>query len=201
MGRKPVIINPLSGKRLKKLIAEQKTTQDELANALRFSKKTVNGWCTGRSSITYQNALAIHNLYPAYSVEWLLGQSEYPNALSHIDAVSASLSHESELLYSGLFAFARLGGYKINIKDMRNSTVDEYLDFIKAGIEFEKDGICFSLGFQELNDMGNDLLVLLEQWLSRRMDRAEPSLLRIISEWHKRRQMIRIEVEHEEDNN
>lgn len=67
---------------LRQLLKEQGLYQYELAAVLGTTEVTVSRWATGHQPIAKKNAQKIHERWPEYRVEWLLGLVEENDPLA-----------------------------------------------------------------------------------------------------------------------
>lgn len=113
MSRIPDEIKAKSADHLKKLIAENRLKKGEFAQSIGRSAQTVSAMVKGSGPVTERTARAINALYPDYSVEWLMGLAEYPNALAESIAAIDQSKRDATLLREGFRTLATLMGYTI----------------------------------------------------------------------------------------
>lgn len=77
MGRPSKKINPKCGQRLKIILKEQNTTQQQLSEMIHLTQVTISNIICGKASLTDENADAIHVIFPQYRLQWLLGYDDY----------------------------------------------------------------------------------------------------------------------------
>ena len=88
MGRPQVDIKPIQAERLKQVIRCEGLTQTALAEKISVSQQTVSKIINGSVSLTQGVAERIHDLFPCYSVGWLLGFEDYlDGAPEYVDYV------------------------------------------------------------------------------------------------------------------
>lgn len=73
MSRNKVPIEPIRGKRLKKLIEDQGLTQKEFADKVNLTQQTVSKIINGKANLTEGVAREIVELFPSYGYEYLMG--------------------------------------------------------------------------------------------------------------------------------
>lgn len=82
-----------SAERFKSLLKEKNMQQKALASLLHVSEQTVSHWSKGTARITEDNAVRIVKLLmenpDRYSVDWLLGKSDYRTELSYREGSEA----------------------------------------------------------------------------------------------------------------
>ena len=79
------------------------------AEMIGLAENSLNKIISGNSNLTEANAERIHQLFPEYSVDWLLGKSKYMNSLEKL----AFEDVESSLLGDAFYTFASLNGFTI----------------------------------------------------------------------------------------
>ena len=90
MARKKTLIDPKHAERMRTILSETKLSQSKLAemtskgtNSKGFSyglnQRTISKIVLGKQRTTQDIANEIHKVLPQYSVEWILGLSEYRN--------------------------------------------------------------------------------------------------------------------------
>lgn len=158
MGRKTVEINPICGKRVKQIIKEQKITQKELAKKIYLSEKTVSHMINGESSVTKPTAKAIHDLYPEYLTEWILGLTDNKNKLEVFRSALTQAQEEADLLDTGLFSFVKVNGYEIEATcPDQDGEISSIINAINSGFTFTKDGESVQMTLEDLRAFENDI--------------------------------------------
>ena len=72
-------LKPIQARHLKHLLTSEGISHTTLANTIEVSTVTVSRWVNAKTAISQHNAGVIHSKYPNYSIEYLLGYSEYRN--------------------------------------------------------------------------------------------------------------------------
>lgn len=142
-------INPKSGKRLKELIAEQKTTQEKLSEKLGCTPQHLSLIVVGKKRLTEENARTVAKIYPHIRYEWLMGWDDYKTKLDYeyaqiMDEVEEIEKESSEVIdrEEDALAMIREIGYRIasnntekrkDVKEMRE--IFESYDFIDRHME------------------------------------------------------------------
>lgn len=113
MRNSTVELKVISAKHLKQLLAETGVGKKELADRIGRSAQAISALVGGKSMMSEKTAQLINGIYPDYSVEWLTGHAEYPNA--HAEAVAAinQTKRESALLEEGFRCLGELMGYTV----------------------------------------------------------------------------------------
>ena len=108
-------INPLWGERLKIICEENKISQSELASSIFISQQTISKIVNGKASLTLPTAQRIIDLFPqrGYSLDWLLGNSNYKTMFDMVRAIGAKEERNFDLLFSGLSSLAEYKGFTI----------------------------------------------------------------------------------------
>ncbi len=162
MSRNKQIININSQNRclsrIKTLCRDVGITQEELAEKLDISVQQVSRLSTGRSRLTYQRAKDIQSLYPQYSIEWLMGDSENKNIEEELDSVISNLSEENRLLLTGLQAFAKLSGYTIDpITEHSADPLIQLIHSLTSGYRISMGDNYIELSIIEMNIFQNEI--------------------------------------------
>ncbi len=76
MSKKPSNIKPICATNLKKLMIEEGLTQTKFSEKIHVSQQTTSKILNLKSSLTESLATHITEIFPKYSVEWLLGYSD-----------------------------------------------------------------------------------------------------------------------------
>ena len=164
MARPRAKINDKRCMRLKQLIGERKITQTQLSEETGISQQAISAMVQGKANVTETTSAAIVRLFPEYSTEWLLGFSDYKNNKEKFRSVIARGQDESNLLLSGLIAFARLTEYKIDLtypaKNMY--TVEERLKIAREGYTISHNNASIRLSIDEMNAFENEVCDFVE---------------------------------------
>lgn len=76
MPKKAIIINPISGKRLKDVLKENHKTQREIAKELNYVEQHISAIIHGRKNLTPETAKEISRILPV-RFEYLMGYDDY----------------------------------------------------------------------------------------------------------------------------
>ena len=103
MGRKKVIINPESGKRLSAWLKEANVTQAELAASLHYTQQHISNIATGQKNLGYDLAEYISENIPNREgehvrIEYLLGKDDFKTDGSRIHAIHETIQKRSDLI-------------------------------------------------------------------------------------------------------
>lgn len=164
MSRPTGEIKVLRCKRLKQFIRETGITQKQLSNETNISQQSISAMIQEKANVTELTAQIIAAKYPEYSVEWLLGFSDYKNATEKNLAVISRARHAGDLLFEGLNAFAELAGYHITLASpvQNKSTVEVALKMVRDGYKFSHNGISIQLSLEEMNAFENEVCDFVE---------------------------------------
>ncbi len=118
MGRPRRDIDAERGKRLKTIIEEQKITQKRLAELIHISPETLSNIINGKANLTEDNARRIVDLYPEYSLFWLLGLDRPKTAIENAQHVidKANTMYRDQK-YSAYLRILNDLGYDTNLSD------------------------------------------------------------------------------------
>ena len=174
--KKKQIINPLPGKRLKQLLNETRTTQKQLSAKIFLSQQTISQIVTGAASLTPSNAQRIVELFPDYSIEWLLGLSDYKNQREKNIENLKKILHDGDLLETGFCTLASLKGFEISNPYERMPKilpVEEMMKQFKEGYSISniQGDTCF-ISVEEMNHLQNDVCDYIEYRLNRWMKKG-----------------------------
>lgn len=174
MPRPKAKINPICGKRLKELCETEGITQVQLAKEVFLSQQTVSKIIKGHSSMTEETARRVHDKYPAYPFEWLMGYSDYKTTGELLANTISQCQREGDLLMVGFRAFAQLSGYDIKFTspptlhgEKRSAPVEEWLKMVKDGYTIYGNGKTATISIEELNRLQNEICDFVEFKLNR----------------------------------
>lgn len=174
--KKKQIINPLPGKRLKQLLNETRTTQKQLSAKIFLSQQTISQIVTGAASLTPSNAQRIVELFPDYSLEWLLGLSDYKNQKEKNIETFNKIQRDGSSLEAGFYILASLKGFEISnpVERMPEIVhVEEMMKQVKEGYSIRniQGETCF-ISVEEMNHLQNDVCDYIEYRLNRWMKKG-----------------------------
>lgn len=179
MPRPKAKINPICGKRLKELCEAEGITQVQLAKEVFLSQQTVSKIIKGHSSLTEDTAHRIHDKYPAYPFEWLMGYSNYKTNAEHLADVLSQCQKEGELLMVGLQAFAQLSGYTITftspvlLDDQRKAPAEAWLKMFREGYTISNGEKSATISLEEMNRFQNEICDFVEFKLKRICEKSD----------------------------
>ena len=108
-------------------LSEQGISQKDFAEMVGVSQVTVSNWKRGKQGINPSNAELINSFFREYSVEYLLGYSEYQNEQSEKTARAfQDLSVKECVEY-----LAKNQGFQVSAQGLFNP--DEYRELVKDG--------------------------------------------------------------------
>lgn len=164
----------ISSLHLKRLLVETGVGKKELADKIGRSAQAISALVNGKSLMSERTAKLINGIYPDYSVEWLTGRAEYPNA--HAEAIAAinQAEHESALLEEGFRCLAELMGYAVT-KDYstllenngQSIPVEAALSAIGRGWLVCRDGKRAQLSIDEMSQLQNEIADFVDFKLGR----------------------------------
>lgn len=179
MPRPKAKINPICGKRLKELCEAEGITQAQLAKQVFLSQQTVSKIVKGRSSMTEETARRVHDKYPAYPFEWLMGYSNFKTTGELFASKLSQCQHEGELLMIGLRAFAQLSGYEITFAapalsaDQRTAPVETWLKMFREGYTVSGKEGSITISLEDMNRLQNEICDFVEFKLNRLYEKGD----------------------------
>ena len=87
MSRPKGEIKGLRCKRLKEIIEREGVKQNQLSEETGISQQSISAMVQGKANVTETTAEIIVKRFPEYSIEWLLGFSDYKNNAEKFRAV------------------------------------------------------------------------------------------------------------------
>ena len=108
MPRPKAEINAKRCERLKQIIREQGIKQTKLSEETGISQQAISAMVRGKANVTETTAEIMAEKFPQYSVEWLLGFTDYKNNAEKFGITVSQMQHEGYLLLKGLSSFAQL---------------------------------------------------------------------------------------------
>ena len=113
MSRPKVEINVKRCERLKQIIDETGISQKQLWKKTGLSQQAISAMVRGNANVTETTAKLVTGLFPQYSVDWLMGSSDYKNESHFASQWLKGAVKAENLLLAGLSSFASLSGYEI----------------------------------------------------------------------------------------
>ena len=164
MSRPKGEIKGLRCKRLKEIIEREVVKQNQLSEETGISQQSISAMVQGKANVTETTAEIIVKRFPEYSIEWLLGFSDYKNNAEKFRAVISQAQHEGDLLLTGLSAFAQLANYQIDVTSPMKEidTVEAALKMIVGGYTISHDGVSIKLSLEEMNAFENEVCDFVE---------------------------------------
>ena len=164
MSRPKGEIKGLRCKRLKEIIEREGVKQNQLSEETGISQQSISAMVQGKANVTETTAEIIVKRFPEYSIEWLLGFSDYKNNAEKFRAVISQAQHEGDLLLTGLSAFAQLANYQIDVTSPMKEidTVEAALKMIGGGYTISHDGVSIKLSLEEMNAFENEVCDFVE---------------------------------------
>ena len=93
MPRPRVAINPKHSGILVEVLRREQISQAELSRRIHISQQTITDIRQGRANITQSTAEEIVKVFPQYSLNWLLGLSEFPTEEEQIADAIMTVMH------------------------------------------------------------------------------------------------------------
>lgn len=179
MSRPKVEINVKRCERLKQIIDETGISQKQLWKKTGLSQQAISAMVRGNANVTETTAKLVTGLFPQYSVDWLMGSSDYKNESHFASQWLKGAVKAENLLLAGLSSFASLSGYEITPPKLTATiTTEEGLsmpltaencdDLSKAtltmvsGYVISKDGQSVELNPEEMDAFENEVCDFVE---------------------------------------
>ena len=170
MARPKVNINPIRGLRLKQLCEEKDIKQYELSEIIHISQQAISKMMNGTATVTEDTVNLVTAAFPEYRKQWLLGlddfKTEADRSRAEMERLSqeiAMVKYEGDLLYTGLFAFAKLNGFEITPPKTKNTgSIENYFRAVKAGYKIAKGEQAVTLSIEEMNQFENEVCDFVE---------------------------------------
>lgn len=170
MAKKKTPINPMQGKRLKKLLQEARITQKDLSEEItkhfggdneRLSQQRISDIINGRAPLTIRVINLISDL-PRFDgkdllKEWLLCEEQFTSSEEKILNEKMASRYEGDLLLTGVSCFLNLSGYEVTTIEKKTGN-----DFELETIIIEKDNSTIKLSPSKMSDFGTKVLHLFE---------------------------------------
>lgn len=156
--------------RIAHMLDEMRLSASEFSRMVGVTKATLSRWKSGERSISRASAEKIHEVFPSFSVDWILGLSEYKNeSEEQADQIRDSLLQsvmraDENLRYAA--TIAPMCGYRI---ESNLSSAKTGLDAAKAYGEFisgdavlsivsESDGSSFDVPLESIHKWASDVI-------------------------------------------
>ena len=154
---------------IKTLLEREGITQEQLAGKIRISPRKGSdptttmepqnlSRCLTSGKVSEKLCYKIHDAFPKYRIEWLLGYSDaMTNADLLIDEIQKA-NEEAYLLHNGFSSFAKLSGFQIDFAPIvGNPSIEENFRNMHEYCTITRDGKSVTLSMSELNDFENEL--------------------------------------------
>ena len=96
-------IRQQQSKNFNRLLDEVGKSQKEIAAIVGVSETTLSHWMNGQVHISRKNAQKVHDAFPAYSVEFLLGETTQPNDDNLIKETALQFMTETKCIETLLY--------------------------------------------------------------------------------------------------
>ena len=175
MGIYPKELKVLTGKRLKQLYKDTGKSQRWLAEKLGRKETYLSAIANGNAPMTEKMAMAIHEVLPSYSVEYLVGDSEYRNDDERKLAEAEKAAHDWDLFALGFGAYSELCGFTLT----RTTAYEEggkyesgYQQLIpRDSMIVARDGKSVTVPFSEIEALQDEVRDFVDFKLTRMMNR------------------------------
>lgn len=113
MGRKPMEINKICGKRLKQLLKENNCSQTKLADDLKYSAQHINLLIQGKRRLPEETAIRICRLFYPYRYQWLMGYDDFKTFEEQQESILSFAFERAKILDNLIHKLAKDSGYKL----------------------------------------------------------------------------------------
>lgn len=149
--------------RIKELMKREGITQQNLADKIGTTQQRLcSNLKTG--TITDTRVYDIHEAFPEYNLDWLLGHGEFATQRDKNIAVLTQSQNESDTMLSALIGLAKLTGFNIEVNsDVSSNNAETLLKAVHGNyITFSREGKKVSLSITDLNRLENKLCDYVE---------------------------------------
>lgn len=161
------------GERVKTIYQEQNISQGQLAERINMPQSAISEMVNGKRTVTETTARAIVQVFPQYSYEWLMGDSDYKTLAEKNLAMFQQVRHDGELLDIAFFYFAKLNDYTVEHPDFSSThQVEEAIHLVNHGYKICKGGQSRQLSIHELRDLENEICDYIGYRLDRFMEKG-----------------------------
>lgn len=166
MPRPKAEINVKRCERLKQVIKEQGIKQTRLSEETGISQQAISAMVQGKANVTETTAAIMAEKFPQYSVEWLLGFTDYKNNTEEFGITVSQMQHEGYLLLKGLSSFAQLANYQIKscppVSTHGKIVVEDALKAVREGYIISHNHASIQLSIEEMNTFENEVFEFIE---------------------------------------
>ena len=173
MARPKVDINAERCKRLNQVFSETGIPQNWFSKLEHgeygyISQQAISQMINKKANVTETTARTINRYFPQYSVDWLMGYTDYKNDREKFSTVISELQTESDLLLRGLIAFAKLCDYEIELTspahkpEETSASVDNLMKMLHDGYTIRKGDQTVQLSMEEMNAFENEVCDFVE---------------------------------------
>ena len=151
-------VNNKQAENLRRLLRYENLKQAPFSKIVHIPEPTISNWLTGKHEISLKSAKKIHSKFPAYDLDFILGNSEYPNRQSEINAQTAKEFGVNQcverLVMNRGFSVSSFGEFDPNAVDM-DKWREDWPNVDRSGFEY----------FERLeDDNGRSVKLTAEQW-------------------------------------
>lgn len=166
MSRPKAEINVKRCERLKQIIKEQGIKQTELSEETGISQQAISAMVQGKANVTETTAEIMVEKFPQYSVEWLLGFTDYKNNAEEFGMTVSQMQHEGYLLLKGLSSFAQIANYQIKscspVSTCGKIVIEDALKAVREGYIISHNNVSIQLSIEEMNIFENEVCDFVE---------------------------------------
>lgn len=173
MGRKSVVINPIRGRNLQRLLSEHGMTQQELADKIGYTKEHISYVVCGRRNLTEGIANdIIQKVFPAIRKEFLLGLDEFETEADIKAAQRQKMNDDINTIFKDgnivlefLKFVAKSRGYELTISDRdmgKENEKGELIITIDSSAPYctlRKGDEILSLSCKQVHDLCNNIFL------------------------------------------
>lgn len=156
-------LGKIRAKRIKELMAREKITQQKLAEMIGTTQQRL---CSNLKNgiITETRVNDIHEVFPQYNLDWLLGHGEFATQRDKNIAVLTRSKNDSNTMLSALIGLAKLSGFKVEVNpNAFGGNVESVFNAVHGNyITFSREGKKVSLSVTDLNRLENKLCDYVE---------------------------------------
>lgn len=147
--------NSIRAERVKEVYRREGLTQTKFAEVVKIPQQAVSEMIRGKRTVTEESARRIHDCFPQYRLQWLMGYDEYmttEDVWAQIGEGMKRFSAQRQAFYQGVTLLASACGYAIDGNTVSHGGVSVTLS------QAEREQL-----FNEIRDMA----ALRLSWLSK----------------------------------
>lgn len=147
--------NNIRGERVKEVYTREGMKQTKFALAVRIPQQAISEMINGKRTVTEESAQRIHDCFPKYRLEWLMGYDDcmtIEDVWALIGTSINRISEQRQAFYQGVTLLANVCGYTIEGNTVSRGDVCVTLD---------------NMQHEQLFDEIRDMVALRLSWLFR----------------------------------